>query len=391
LIEALEEDRMQPRIVASALALVASVACAKPDAHAPTAAPISTKVSVATAHIEPFAALYRASGTVRGRNTTVLTSKVTGYVRAVRVHSGDGVTAGQTLVELEANDVRAGVARARALLDQSTEAKAEAENALQAARAGAKIAKSSYDRADKLLKDDAIPQQQFDEAEARWQSADAEERAAEARVRAVTSRIAEAKAGVGEARATLDYADIVAPFSGRVLERRVDPGALAAPGTPLLVVADEGTLRVEVPVEESRANSVRVGDEADIDIETAARSFTGKVAEIVPTVDVASRAFLVKLDLPTEAGAFRSGSFARVSFHLGTQPRLVVPTTAVTVFGALDRVFIADGGHARLRMITIGDAQGPWTEVLSGLSAGERILTAPPPGLRDGAPIEERQ
>jgi RND family efflux transporter MFP subunit len=381
---------MLGRISATAVALLATVACAKPDAHAPAAAQPVTKVSVATAHPEPLVAIYRASGTVRGRNTTVLTSKVVGYVRAVRVRSGDTVTAGQTLLELEANDVRAGVARARALLDQSTEAKAEAENALQAARAAAKIAKSTYDRADELLKDDAIPRQQFDEAEARWQSAAAQERGAEARVRAVASRIAEAKAGVGEARATLDYADIVAPFSGRVLERRVDPGALAAPGTPLLVVADDGALRVEVPVEESRADSVHVGDEADIEVETTQRTFIGTVAEIVPSVDVASRAFLVKLDLPADAGALRSGSFARVSFHVGTRPRLVVPTTAVTVFGALDRVFVADGSHARLRMITVGEAQGPWTEVLSGVSAGERVLTTPPADLRDGAPIEER-
>lgn len=381
---------MQRKVILSAVALATAVACAKHDVHAPTTDQPATHVSVTTAHVEPFVALYRASGTVRGHNTTVLTSKVMGYVRAVRVRSGDAIAAGQPLVELEANDVRAGVARARALLDQSTEAKTEAENAVQAARAATKIAKSSYERADKLLKDQAIPQQQFDEAEARWQGADAEERAAEARVRSLTSRIAEAKAGVGEARATLDYAGIVAPFAGRVPERRVDPGTLAIPGTPLLVVADEGTLRVEVPVEESRANSVSVGDEADIAVETSPRTFLGKVVEIVPNIDVASRAFLVKLDLPPDASALRSGSFARVSFHVGTRPRLAVPTTAVNVFGALDRVFVMDGARAKLRMVTLGEVQGSWTEVLSGLSAGERIVSAPPPDLRDGAKVEER-
>ena len=379
---------MKPMRSLAALVLLALSACAQPDARAPVARGPATKVTLTTAHLEPLTVVYRASGTVRGRNTTVLTSKVPGYIRAVRVRPGDTVRAGQTLVELEANDARAGVARARALVDQSEEAKAEAESAFRAARAAAKVAESSHTRAAQLLEQTAISQQEFDEAEARLDGARAQELAAAARVRAVASRIAEAKAGLGEARATFDYADITAPFSGRVLERRVDPGALATPGMPLLVVADEGVLRVEAAVEESRAAGVAMGDEASIEIEALPTPIVGKVVEIVPNVDVTTRAFLVKLDLPPEAGPLRPGSFARVGFRMGTRPRLVVPTTAVTTFGALDRVFVASGDRARLRMITLGEAQGSWTEVLSGLSAGERVVDAPGADLRDGAPIE---
>lgn len=381
---------MKPLAIAAGLALAGTAACTQVDSGPQAAAQPARRVALAAAHVEPLSVVYRASGTVRGRSTTELTSKTAGYVRAVRVRSGDSVAAGQTLVELEANDTRASVARARALLAQSEEAKVEAEGGLEAARAAAKVAKSSYERARELLAKTAIPEQQFDEAEARWQGAQALEYAAEARVRTVGSRIAEAKAGVAETSAALGYATIEAPFSGRVLERRVDPGALATPGTPLLVIADEGMLRVEAAVEESRANAVAVGDTADIEIETLAHPIVGKVAEIVPNVDVASRAFLVKLDLPRETGTLRPGAFARVGFHVGTRPRLVVPTTALTPFGALDRVFVADGARARLRMVTLGEAQGPWTGVLSGLSEGERVLTSPPSDLRDGALIEAR-
>ena len=374
--------------IAVALALAASASCSKPGSPVAPAAQPSRLVAVATVHTEPLPLVYRASGTVRGRKTTVLTSKTNGYVRSVRVEPGDVVTAGQTLVQLEANDVRASVARARALLEQSAETKLEAENALQAARASARIAKSSYDRMAMLLKQSAVPQQQFDEAEAAWQGAQAQERAAEARVRSVASRIAEARAGVGEASAALADADITAPFAGRIIERRIDLGALATPGTPLLVIADEGTLRVETAVEESRAGAVKLGDEADIELDHTARVVTGSIAEIVPNVDTASRSFLVKLDLPPALAALRPGGFARVGFHVGTLERLVVPTSAVTSFGALDRVFVADGTRARLRMVTLGEVQGTWTEVLSGLSPGERVLTAPTPDLRDGSPIE---
>jgi hypothetical protein len=111
------------------------------------------------------------------------------------------------------------------------------------------------------------------------------------------------------------------------------------------------------------------------------------VGEIVPSVDVASRAFLVKIDLPPDAGALRLGTFARVSFQVGTRPRLVVPTAALTSFGALDRVFVVDGAHARLRMVTRGETQEPWTEILSGLSESETVIAAPPADLRDGSPL----
>ncbi len=369
-----------------------AAACARPGPQRPGADDAPVAVQVRSVHVESLPLLHRASGTVRGRNTAVLTSKTTGYVRAVRVRSGDRVTSGQPLLELEANDVRASVARARAALDQSTESKAEAESGLEAARAAAKLAKSSYERATKLLDDKAIPQAQFDEAEARFHLTQAEEHMAEARLRSLGSRIEESKAALGEANATLGYAVIVAPFSGQVLERRVDPGVLASPGTPLLVVADEGALRVEAAVAESRAADVRLGDVADVEIEGLTQPLIGKVGEIVPSVDVASRAFLVKIDLPSEASALRPGTFARVGFRAGMRPRLVVPSTSLTSLGALDRVFVVDSAQgeprARLRMITHGETQEGWTEVLSGLLPDERVVVAPPPGLRDGAKVE---
>jgi RND family efflux transporter MFP subunit len=159
---------------------------------------------------------------------------------------------------------------------------------------------------------------------------------------------------------------------------------------PLLTLADEGTLRVEAAVEESHVYDVKVGDEVTVEIETIGKPLIGKVGEVVPSVDVASRAFLVKIDLPADAGTLRPGTFARVSFRIAVRPRLVVPTTALTSFGALDRVFVLDGGHARMRMVTRGEAQGRWTEVLSGLDPKETVVAAPPADLRDGTPVEAR-
>lgn len=374
---------------ASAVALLSASCASHPHPSASSDLP-PVPVGVAKAQEASLAALYHASGTVRGQTTAVVASKTVGYVRAVKVRSGDLVKAGQPLIDLEANDVRASVARANATLAQTFEAQAEAESALVAARAAAKIAKSSYDRAASLRKEDAISGQQFDEAEAHWQSATAQEKMAEARVRSVGARISEARAGVGEASAQLGYAALVAPFAGRILERSVDPGALATPGLPLLVLADEGTLRVEAAVEESRASSVALGDDVDVVIDTLPGPITGKVGEIVPSVDAAARSFLVKIDLPAQTTKLRPGTFARVGFHVGVNRALAVPTDALTTFGSLDRVFVVEQDRARLRMVTRGEAQGSVTEILSGLAPNEIVVLSPPASLRDGSLVTVR-
>jgi multidrug resistance efflux pump len=270
------------RSISIALVLAASAlaACGAHDVRhqAPDAPPLP--VTLTSAHEEKLDALYRASGTVRGRTTAVLTSKTTGYVRSVDVRPGDHVTAGQVLAVLEANDSAASVRRARAGLDQSMESRSEAENGLRAAQASLRIAKSTHERAAALYASHSIAQQEYDEVDAKLRGAVAQEEMAKARLRGSGSRIDQAKAEIGEAQATLDYARITAPFAGQVIERRIDPGNLASPGMPLLVVEQEGKLRVESAVEESQAASVVLGDSATVEIEALAKPVTGTVGEM---------------------------------------------------------------------------------------------------------------
>lgn len=378
----------RPHVGPAILLATALAGCAARDVHAPPPPSPSTHVKVAIVHREPLPVVYRASGTVRGRTTAVLTSKTTGYVRAIHVRAGDVVTAGDVLAELEANDTRATVARTRAGLTQSLEARAEAEGAVEAARVAAGLAKSTRDRVAALFSSQAVSRQEYDEEEARWQGAVAQENMARARLRAVSSNIDEAKAALAEIQATLGYSKITAPFSGRIVERRVDPGILASPGTPLLVLADEAQLRVEAAIDESHTSDVKVGDGATVEIDAAPNGLVGTVGEVVPNVDAASRSFLAKIDLPANAPALRPGMFARVGFTIGARSPLVVPTTAVTSFGALDRVFAVEHDSAKLRMITRGEAVGPWTEVLSGLSENEKVVATVTAGLEDGTRVE---
>jgi RND family efflux transporter MFP subunit len=369
-----------------ALLAAASTACSAAGPPHPLTEDPPSKVAIAAAHEEPLAVTLTASGTVRGRNTAILTSKTTGYVSRVLVRPGDSVAAGQLLAELEANDSRASVARSRAGLAQAKQGRLEAQSALEAARAAASVARSTHERLGQLLAEHAIAQQKYDEAEASFRGAVAQEEIAGARLLAVGANIEEARAGLAESEARLEYSRIVAPFAGRVLERRVDAGALAAPGTPLFVVADEGLLRVEAAVEESRAPELALGDTASIETDALSQPVVGKVSEIVPSVDVGSRAFLAKVDLP-QGVRLRPGAFARVKFRVGARARLVVPLSAVSQLGSLERVFVVQGDRAELRMVTLGQAQAPWIEVLSGLAPNERIVAVQTSGLRDGGRV----
>lgn len=348
-------------------------------------------VAVAPARVETLDVIHRASGTVRGRATAVLTSRTTGYVRAVEVRPGDVVKAGQVLALLEAHDVEASARRAKAGLEQSLASQGEAESGLVEARTNAQLAKTTRDRIAKLHDANAVSAQELDDAEARARAAAAQEEMAQARITAARHRIAQANAEMGEVSALLGYSRIVAPFAGRVIERHVDPGNLASPGTPLLVVEEEGLLRVEASVPESRAGVLALGDPVDVAVESAKAPLTGKVSEIVPAVDIASRAFLVKIDLGGDVQALRPGMFARASFPVGKRQGLVVPREAVTSMGALDRVFVVDeaGGapRAHLRMVTLGETQQGRTEVLSGLVPGEKVVVAPPSTLKDGTRV----
>jgi RND family efflux transporter MFP subunit len=370
---------------------LALVACAKrPEAASTSAGSPRPIVSVGEVERRPFLVGYRASGTVRGHSTATLTSKGLGQVRALHVRSGDRIKQGQLLIELEANDVRAGVARARAALALATASKLEADNAIAVAKANAGLAKTQHQRSQQLLKQGVISQREYDETEARTTSAAAQEQGALARAAAAESGIQEARAAVSEAEAQLGYTKLTAPFNGRVLERLVDPGTLASPGTPLLVLADDAALRVEAFVPESHAAGIKLGGTAQLELDGSAPA-VGKISEIVANVDTASRSFLVKVDVPEGATELRPGTFARVIFPMGSEPRLVLPGAAVTHFGALERVFVLEHGQAQLRMVTTGERQDGFATVLSGLSEGERVVVAPPAGLRDRERVEVKQ
>ena len=139
--------------------------------------------------------------------------------------------------------------------------------------------------------------------------------------------------------------------------------------------------RLEAAVDESKLRSIRRGQVVKVTLDALGKQVEGKVSEIVPTADPATRSFIVKVDLPAGAD-LRSGLFGRAFFAQGERPSMLVPATSVVERGQLQGVYVIGQDRvAALRYVTLGRPSGDRVEVLSGLQAGDLLVAAP--GARD--------
>jgi RND family efflux transporter MFP subunit len=319
-----------------------------------------------------------AVGTVRAAQASTLASQVMGNIVEIRVHEGDLVRRGQVLAVIDDS-------QARAALDRATASGNATDQQLMATESDLQLAESTLKRYQNLFDKKSVSPQEFDEIKTRQQ-------AALARRDMARANQAQARAELAQARTAFEYTRIRAPFDGMVTEKRVDPGTLASPGMPILMVEDVHRYRLEATVNETDLVHVRIGLPAPVLIDAVGNApLEGKVAQIVPAADPASRSFLVKVDLPHDT-RLRSGLFGRAQFPRGERGSLLIPRTAVVERGQLQGVFVLDQKNlASLRYITIGRSWGDNIEVLAGLQSGDRLVAKPGELELDGKYIEAGQ
>jgi multidrug efflux pump subunit AcrA (membrane-fusion protein) len=379
-----------------------TAACAKQQEAAETPVVVKNAQTevVKPASVDDF---YEAVGTVRAKTTTTLSSKVIGSVISMRVREGDRVRAGQLLAEIDSRDARvqtdkaqAGLREAQTSVDEVEKNIRAAESAKVAAEANRNLAAATFKRYQALLERKSVSQQEFDEVQARYKVAEAEVERAErmlqsmqARRNQVTARIDQAKADVAGAQVYAGYSRITAPINGIVTMKQADVGTLAAPGAPLLTIEDSNSFRLEAAVEESRIRDVRLNQPVTVLIDAlGGEELSGRVVEIVPSTDPASRSYTVRIELPARP-LLRSGLFGRARFTAGERKVMTIPQKAIVQRGQLTGVYVIDSsGIARLRLITIGKAAGERIEVLSGLSDGDRVVTDAGSGVSDGSKVQ---
>ena len=311
----------------------------------------------------------RSTGTVHARETAVVSAQVMGRIQQVLVREGDSVRAGQTLVVLDDAALRAQVEQAQAGVKAAL-------NMQAAAQTNAALSASTLGRYKQLESEKSVSPQEMDEVSRRAE-------AAAASLEATRAQSDAARAQESGARTTMSYTRLVAPFAGVVTARMADPGTMAAPGVPLLEVDQAGALQLDATVDESVIGAIHKGMKVQVAVDGGASTsgagtnLAGTVAEIVPAADPSSHSFLVKIDLPSSSQT-RAGMYGTAEFANGARQAILIPRSAVVARGSLNCVYVLDDqGIAQLRYITLGAAQGTFVEVLSGVSAGEKLVDLP--------------
>ncbi len=305
-----------------------------------------------------------ALGTVRSAQSAQIAAQTSGSITEIHAQEGDRVQSGQLLAVIDDTQQRAAVSQAEAALTAAQKESAAAESNFA-------LAETTQKRYQQLFDKKSISPQEFDEFKARSQAAEAHRDMA---------RAGEAQAGsaLAQARTSLGYAQVRAPFDGVIIEKKIDAGALASPGLALFTLEDAQHYRLEAMVDESDLRLVHEGQAMTVVLDALGSSaLRGRVAQIVPAADSASRSFVVKIEIPPDARV-HSGLFGRAQFPRGTRTALFVPRSSILERGQLRGVFAIDANRiAQLRYVTLGGVAGDTVEVLAGLQAGEKLIAAP--------------
>lgn len=359
---------------------------AEPAAPAEQGQIQTTRVEIATVPDN-----YEALGTIRSTTRSTVASKLMGTIVSIAVEEGDEVREGQQLLQIDSREIDAGIRKAEAGLAEVDQAIQGAEAALSGAEAQLELASATFGRYEALREKGSVSRQEFEEVQARFRAAKAGHGQAVRQLDALRSRRGQALADLSAARTYGTWARVTSPIDGVVTARHVDVGDLASPGMPLVSVDDPTSYRLDVQVDESRLPSIHPGDDVPVEIESLGTRTNGAVQAIAPAVDPSTRTALVKIAL-SGATDLQSGMFARAWFKLGERKAIVVPSTLIVRRGQLEGVYVlGESGEPRFRLIRTGATVGDRTEVLSGLSEGDLIVTEEMSADPDSSSIERNR
>jgi RND family efflux transporter MFP subunit len=293
----------------------------------------------------------------------VIAAQVPGAVVQLDAKVGDRVAAGQGLLRLDARAA-----------DQNA---ASSDAHVQAARAALAVASNEFGRQKQLFQKNYISQAALERADSEFKSTQAQ----------VKAQLAQS----GAARTQSGFYVVRAPFAGVVAEVPVSLGDMAMPGRPLLTLYDPSALRVTAAVPQTIASRMTAGQlpRAELPgLPAAGQWVTPMRVQLLPTVDPGTHTVQLRADLPAGLAGVAPGMFARLWLPLagaasaGAAP-LSVSAGAVVRRAEMTGLYVLDpAGKPVLRQVRLGRADGDKVEVLSGLMAGERVVTDPQAAAR---------
>ncbi|HEX7155174.1 MAG TPA: efflux RND transporter periplasmic adaptor subunit [Thermoanaerobaculia bacterium] len=312
-------------------------------------------VTTVVAREEQWAGSLRAIGSVAAVQGVMVSADLPGLVEQISFDSGDHVSKGDVLVRLDTKQERAQLAAAEAQRD---------------------LARLALQRNQGLAQKGIVAQSSFDQAEAEYKSAEAR---------------------AGEIRATIERKTIRAPFSGVLGIRQVNVGQYVAGGAPLVSLQSLRPVYVNFSVPQQELSRLTPGSSIEVTSDALTAPETGKIAAFDSVIDETTRNVRVQAIFDNRSGKLRPGMYveARRS-EGGTSPVVVVPASAISYAPFGDSVFVVeemkgpDGRSyrgVRQQFVKLSGSRGDQVGVVTGLKAGEEVVTSGAFKLRPGAAV----
>jgi membrane fusion protein, multidrug efflux system len=336
------------------------------------------EVAVLTPKSSPAVAPLVLPGNIQAWYEAPMYARVSGYLKMWYFDYGAHVKKGDVLAEIDTPDLDAQLAAAQAKLNSALAVVNVRKTELQ-------FAESTYNRW-RESPTGVVSEQETESKQADYGSA-------KARLNAANAEVAEDQGEVDRLNALEGFKKIVAPFGGVVTARETDIGALinAGSGTSnepeLFRMADVSKMRIFVQVPQQQSAGIAPGQEAEVHLpQYPGKIFKATVATTSDAINMEARTLLVELHVDNPDGLLQPGAYAQVVFRLPSNPDVLRIPTSALVFRkqGLQVATLGPGDKIELKSVTLGRNLGTDVEVVSGLSASDRVVDSPPDSLASG-------
>jgi RND family efflux transporter MFP subunit len=337
----------------------------------------------------PFGETVTANGTLAAFDQTTVSVKVPGRVKTIAVDLGSVVSKGQVIAQLDSEDYRlrvqqseASLAQARArlgLAPDGTDDNVDPEKTatVRQARAVLDEARVARDRAAKLVEQGVIAKAEFDTATATFKVAEGRYQDAYEEIRNRQGVLAQRRSEVALARQQLKDTAVVAPLDGIVQEKRTSSGEYLAAGTPVVNIVRMDPLRLRAEIPERESHTVKPGQNVRVTVDGDSNVYVGQIMRLSPVIAEQTRILVVEADVRNN-GKLRPGSFAHAEIVTNDSKMAVtVPNNAIVTFAGIEKVLVVQNGKALEKPITTGRRNGEFTEIVSGVNVGEKVVVDP--------------
>lgn len=340
-------------------------------------------VQVQTVLPDTIAAENRVSGQISADNESTILISTAAKCTAVYFQAGDLVKAGDILCTLELGSALSGYNAARISYDSAVQSYQD-QSAILSRQV--QLALDNVANTKALFEIGAASQLEVDQAELNYQSA----------VAGKNATLAQLEAGIQSARSSLDQLDlalenvdssgnVIAPISGTLATMNAVEDSFISNSMPLAVIDGADQMKVTVSVSEALVPKLSIGDTAGVTVSAAGQAFEAVIRSVERAANFQTKLYTVTLAVPAEVPGLLTGMFADVAFRTDvSQNALVVPTEAILTSGESQYVFVVEDGAARYVEVSTGLTGSGVTEVLSGLTEGQQLVTVGQAYLHDG-------